>query len=150
MLHLRLTQPTPLVLVVVVGSNCSPTSTLHGARVAHVVAVFVRERGTGENSTLEIRRTYVARNAAGKLHRDAPSLIPLRPFSALSTPVHPAVRNCQEVRGSLDAPKCHDCKAKIKKGGRKERKKRPGRFEENGRYVVICCPEDPGVRETGG
>lgn len=68
------------------------------------MAVFVREKGgrvrgrgeseeTGENSTLEIRRTYVARNAsAGKLHRDArarafPAHPPRQPgFSALSTP----------------------------------------------------------------
>lgn len=129
---------------------------MYGARVAHVAAIFrARKGGRGEaggadeNSTLEIRRTYVARNASQESYteRDASSFIHLSPFSTLSMPVHLAERNCQEVRGSLDALRCHNCEIRVKK---KETQKGKRRLAWQGVIRGERYPAIFRVRQTDG
>lgn len=133
MLHLRLTQPTPRRYTPYTRRR-GVTAVLHERGVWRACCARcgdfpVRVRGTGENSTLEIRRTYVARNALQESYTRArrvlvhPPTLPL-PFSALSMPVHLAERNCQEVRGSLDAPECRNCETKIKKNQKKKKERK--------------------------
>lgn len=81
-------------------------SAVHGACVAHVT-IFRARNGADENSTFEIRGTYIARNASQESYTRArrvlvhpPLPVPIfHPFYA--APAHLAEWNCQEFRGCV-------------------------------------------------
>lgn len=124
------------------GSNCGPTrSTVCMARVLHTLRRFsVRERGTDENSTLEIRRTYVARNAPQESYRKArralahpPRPAPIfRPFYA-GPPSRAELPRSSRQSGCAQVPQLRDGGRIKKEAGEREKEYSRGkeRFERN-------------------